>query len=366
MTRTQGLSGRPTLSDVARLAGVSTAAASKALNHRKDVSRSTHERVIAAATDLGYVGRSGIGVSPQIAFVADTFSSLYTAQVLAGACIEAAAQGIYLNTTHLEVDGDSENVPLTPTWLRSIAKTHIGLIVVTTPLSGALRSTCSRLGLPLVAVDPTTAPRDSLVTIGATNWNASMEATELLISLGHRRIAFVGGPETSVPSFERYQGYLSALKAHDVPHASNLVRWSDFCFPGGVSAGDSLLSLRPEERPTGFICASDWIALGVMDAARRRGMEIPGDISIIGFDDTEIASTSTPRMTVVRQPMRELGSTAVRAILTLQSRPDAMSPMRLATELIVRETTGSVPARVPPDSSVDSTRMAPPSNLPVG
>lgn len=333
----------PTLVDVARAAGVSVAAASKALNGREDVSDATRHRVASAAAQLGYLGRSTNSSKSSIAFVADTFASLYTTQVLAGACVEAALQGLLLTATHLEVSEDPEHAPLTPSWLHSIARTHVGLILVTTVVSRVVQTTCAKLGIPLVAVDPRNSPKDSLVTIGATNWNASMEATEYLIGLGHRKVAYVGGPESSVPSFERFQGYLSALKSQGIPHDPALVRWADFLYPSGVEAGHSLLSLPSDRRPTAIFCASDWIALGVMNAATGLGLSIPHDVSVIGFDDTEIAMTSTPKMTAVRQPMKEFGATAVRTILDMRERSVLVSPMRLTTELVVRDSTAPAP-----------------------
>lgn len=332
----------PTLKNVAHVAGVSMATASKALNGRHDVSDSTQRRVAEAAAQLGYLGTGAKAPKTSIAFIADTFSSLYTTQVLAGACAEAAHHGLLLTASHLEVTDDPAHAPLTPAWLHSIAPSHIGLILVTTPIEENLPTLCAKLGISLVAVDPRNSPKNGPVTIGATNWNAAMEATGHLIELGHQRIAYIGGPRSSVPSFERFQGYLSALKEHNITHDSNLVRWTEFLYTAGYEAARSLLSAPIEKRPTAFFCASDWLALGAMNAAGEFGLSIPRDLSIIGFDDTEIATTSSPQMTVVRQPMKEFGATAVRTLLDLSERPTRMSPMRLATRLIVRETTAPV------------------------
>lgn len=337
--------GGATLAQVATASGTSIATASKALNGRGGVSPVTRERVIEVAAKLGYTSRYSPSRELLIAMVTDTFSSLYATEVLTGACREAGLRNTRITVASLDgIRAAADDEVLSQRWLHRIAETHIGLITVTTKVSSAVTAACRRFGLTLVAIDPQEHPSNSMIEIGATNWNGARDAALHLIDLGHECIAYVGGPKGSMPSFERYQGYLSALKERGLQACDDLVRWGEFDFDTGCRAGAELLSLPRERRPTAFLCASDWIALGVIDSAARAGLSIPDSVSVVGFDDTKIASTSLPRMTTVRQPIAAMGATAVRTIIDIR-RGSSSAPMSLATELIIRESTGPAPKR---------------------
>ncbi|MBE6482962.1 MAG: LacI family transcriptional regulator [Actinomyces ruminicola] len=334
---------RVTLDDVAAAAGVSKSAASKALNNRADVSAATRERVLAASEDLGYVRPETTPVRsyPQIAMVSDDLATAYTIEVLKGAATAALNAGVALNTTYTPEPAPHEHpVPFEPEWFTLLKSTdHIGLIVLTSPLTREQHTSARRIGLPVVLIDPSGPQERGVASIGATNWNGGVDATEYLIGLGHERIALVGGPQDSVPARERHQGYLSALQMHSLPVRAELISSGPYSYDNGLRQGRRLLSLPEGQRPTAVFAASDTTALGIYEAAREAGLRIPEDFSVVGFDDAEMAGWAAPRLTTVRQPLFRMGQEAVRMIVdNHRGRPLlTTTPVRLSTRLVIRD-----------------------------
>jgi DNA-binding LacI/PurR family transcriptional regulator len=336
---------RTTLSDVARELGISKATVSKALNNREDVSLGTRLRVREKAEELGYRATQSNADFPDVAVVANTLDAMYTLQVLAGLSDECLVHGLAMAVaTTGPVEGARVH-PLSDRWLRLIAsKGYWGLILITNEVPAPLARLATELGLPLVVIDPVQTVSPDVMTIGATNWNGALAATQHLIGLGHRRIAYVQGPDGSLPSDERYEGYLSALRQAGLRRDPTLVIGDDFSFDCGLTAGRDLLSRPADRRPTAIFCGSDATALGVIESAREAGLRVPDDLSVVGFDDTFLAVSSAPRLTAVRQPMHEMGAAAIRALVSLHSGVRPSAPMRLDTQLIVRDSTA--PPRV--------------------
>ncbi|WP_461108004.1 LacI family DNA-binding transcriptional regulator [Tessaracoccus terricola] len=338
---------RVRLDDVARHAGVSRATASKAVNGRVDVSTATRARVLAAAEALGYVPTGGEQRNsyPLIALVADNLTTTYTLDILRGAATTAMAHGVALVSLYTPPNRvHHDPVPLEDQWFEMIkAQDYVGVIVVTSRLSSRQLAKVRELGIGLVSIDPANAMPPDFTSIGATNWNGGVEATQHLIEQGHTRIGFVRGTPGSVPATERLQGYLSALSMNELPHDPRLVAGEEFSHEAGVRAGLELLSLPEDVRPTGIFAANDDAALGVFQAARQLGMSVPRDVSVVGFDDTLIAGLSAPGLTTVRQPLEDMGSAAVRSLIDRRAgRPTTTGPMRLATQLVVRGSTAPV------------------------
>lgn len=335
---------KASLSDVAVRAQVSKATASKALNGKTQVSAAARERVLRAAAELGYerAPKPGGGT---IAFVADSMTATYTLEVLRGAVSSAMASGLGLLSYYTPgSDGHDRPVPLEDAWFERMHQTGcLGVVAVTSVLTSAQLAKAKALNLPVVVVDPANALPSSVVSISATNWNGGVDATTHLIELGHRRIAFIRGPLESMPSNERMQGYLSALSMHGIDADPALVRGASFMREDGVAAAGELLDLPEDERPTAFFAATDVTAMGAIEAALRRGLRVPGDISIVGFDDTFLAELSTPQLTTVHQPLEQMGATAVRQIVALAAgQPTLRGTVRLSTRLVVRGSTQAI------------------------
>ncbi|NLE98338.1 MAG: LacI family transcriptional regulator [Propionibacterium sp.] len=331
------------LADVARRAGVSKATASKALNGRPGVSAESRGKVRSAVRELGYEPPAvrAVGLR-QVAFVADNMTTTYTLEVMGGSMRAAMHAGVALTAQFTPGDGDYAGpVPLEPEWFDLVhGAGFLGVLAVTSRLDAAELAKIDELGLPIVVVDPVDQLPATMVSISATNWNGGVEATKHLVDLGHRRIAFVRGPHASMPSEERFQGYLSALQMSGIDPDPRLVAGDDFTHAAGFAVGTELLQLPANRRPTAFFAATDVSALGVHEAARQLGLRVPDDVSVVGFDDTFLAELSTPQLTTVRQPLEDMGSAALRMVLALASgQPTTPGTIRLATELVVRGST---------------------------
>ena len=218
------------------------------------------------------------------------------------------------------------------------------MIVVTGALTGAHVDALARAGLPLVVIDSMNSPGAEVTSVGSTNFAGGMTVTEHLLGLGHRRIAYIGGPLTSGCNQARFHGYRAALESAGLTADTALVANDDFSYEVGLRAGGKLLD-RPD-RPTAIVGGSDTVALGVMEAARRLDLRIPDELSVTGFDDTELATMASPPLTVIRQPLREMGRVALSSILRMATGAALDSHhVELATELVVRSTTGRPPRR---------------------
>jgi LacI family transcriptional regulator len=176
------------------------------------------------------------------------------------------------------------------------------------------------------------------ITVGATNFTGGVTAAEHLLSLGHRRIAHAGGPQSFDCSHARLAGYSSALRQAGIELDESLITHSTFSYDAGRRAARDLLDRS--DRPTAIFAASDEIALGMMEEARRRSIRIPQDLSVVGFDDTFLASRSVPPLTTVAQPLLEMGRVAARSLAQMISN-DVVSTrhIELATRLVIRDST---------------------------
>jgi LacI family transcriptional regulator len=213
--------------------------------------------------------------------------------------------------------------------------------VVDDVLAGDL-TVLSRAGLPVVVIDPLNMPRDRMTSVGATNFAGGLAATQHLLSLGHRRIAYLGGIPGSSVNQARRHGYLAAMDAERVPVLEGYLRSGNFLYQDGLTEGLELLGLP--EPPTAVFVASDESATGMLEAARSRGLRVPQDLSVVGFDDTQVARLVSPPLTTVRQPLREMGAVALRTALRLAAGETLDSHhVELATELVVRGSTGPPP-----------------------
>ena len=338
-----------TLTQVAAAAGVSKASASKALNGRKDVSEDTRRRVFDAVERLGYDRRTArpSGTRPCIALVADNLSTTYTLNILKGASTAALEADADLFISHTAVDQDAAPglVPLTDPWVqRALDRGCVGVITVTSPSDARLTQRLRAAGLAHVTIDPATPPPAGTASISATNWNGGVDATQHLVSLGHRRIAFVMGPHASVPCRERFEGYMSALRMNSIPFDAGLVDGDEFSYDNGLNVGRRLLALPPDQRPTAIFACNDVVAIGVYEAAREQSIRIPDDLSVVGFDDTDLAGWATPSLTTVRQPLVDMGARAVRTVLRIAAEGAAadQDPIQLTTQLVTRNSTARI------------------------
>lgn len=160
-------------------------------------------------------------------------------------------------------------------------------------------------------------PHLDVTSVGSTNFAGGLAAAEHLLSLGHTRIAYLGGPATASCNQARLQGFRGAMEAAGVPVPDEYVRLLDFFYEDCLAGGAAILDLP--DPPTAVFAGRDQMALGIIEAARARNLRFPEDLSIVGFDDTELARLASPPLTTVRQPLRKMGGVAVRSAQRLAS-----------------------------------------------
>jgi LacI family transcriptional regulator len=346
--------GRPTLADIAALADVSIATASKVVNGRSDVAPATRTRVLQVLEDTGYAspvartGRNGYrsraaifepGRRPQIVVMVPGIETMYSATVVHG----IIAGGLALGVDVVARMGAGAHERTSVDAGVDLPSDCVGVIAITHAAEG-LRIPEASARLPVVAIDPWKDAPSHWMTIGATNWMGSKSATDHLLTLGHRAIGWIGGPAGNEASAERLHGYRAALQSAGIGVVASRERNGNFEFEFGRAAAVELLGLR--DRPTALVAANDEIAIGAIDGALSMGLSVPRDVSVTGFDDTPQASWSTPKLTSVRQPLADMGRMAVSMILdTVRGSVPESRHVQLGTSLMVRESTA------PPRSS---------------
>jgi LacI family transcriptional regulator len=338
-------SRRPTLATVAAAAGVSVATVSKVLNGRSDVSAATRALVEQVLRQHDYVAPAPRRPVPERASIEVEFDAdlnAYSTEILQGVLTAAAEAGVAA-VVGVRPTGRRGGRDRSSAWARDLASAgRSALVAVTSELGPLEVAALRRTRLPAVVVDPLNQADSRVTSIGSTNFAGGLAATEHLLQLGHRRIAYLGGPATAVSDRARLHGYLAALHAQGLPPSPELIQHGRFRYADGRSWGRALLELqRP---PTAVFSGNDEQALGVLEAARQRGLRVPDDLSVVGFDDSPVARMVSPPLTTVRQPLREMGAVAVRTALRLAAGEGADSHrMELATELVVRASTARVP-----------------------
>jgi LacI family transcriptional regulator, galactose operon repressor len=334
---------RVTIADIAREAGVSLPTVSRVINGRNDVSPTTRRRVEDLLVLHGYRRRTSRAASggtraQLVDLVFNDLDSPWAVEILRG--VEKAARAAGVGTV---VSAIHHQAGAAQHWLAGVrARNSDGVILVTSELAPQLHAELRRVGLPTVVIDPAGVPTFDIPTIGATNWAGGRSAVGHLLSLGHRRIGIVTGPPEVLCSRARLDGYRAALESAGAEVDDRLVREGDFSHESGFVQGSALLAL--DAPPTAVFASSDQMALGVYEAARQRGLRVPDDLSVVGFDDLPQARWSPPPLTTVRQPLAEMGEAAARTLLQLirGETPD-VPRMELATRLVVRHS--SAPPR---------------------
>ena len=336
----------PTIFDVARAAGVSTGTVSRAFNENTEVSAATRARVLAAAERLGYhpnpLARGMVTrATATVGLVVPDIASPFFHELARGVEDVASANGQLVVLCNTDRRPEKER-----RYLNALRAHRVGgLILAGAPHAAPAAGDGREKGPPTVRVirhAPASGPALLLDYRAAVR-----EEVEHLLALGHRRIGYVNGPVAHGNSAERRAGYREALRRAAVSVERELVTSAPFTIEGGYDAAARLLDLP--KPPTALALANDHMALGAMQAIRARGLTVPGDVSVVGFDDFVVASLVEPRLTTVRVPMREMGARAMQLLLEEIARrrrgpEDAAheSPPAeyVPTELVIRESTG--------------------------
>jgi LacI family transcriptional regulator len=324
-----------TIKDVSRAAGVSNKTVSRVLNGERYVTAAVREKVDAAVRELGYrpnfAARAlGGGRSFQIALIYDNPSPYFAQNIQAGVMARCAEAG-YRMITQPCVAGS-------PAVLEEIAalidQAQLDGVILTAPFTEdeAVRAMLSARKLPYAMISP--AQVDAGVASASIDQvAAAQEMTAHLIAQGHRRIGFVGGSKRFATSARRLVGYRAALDAAGIGFDATLVSSGDYDFASGSKAADTLLALPIA--PTAIFASSDDMAAGVLAAAHRLGLDVPGQLSVAGFDDTDLAAVVWPPLTTIRQPVRDLAYAATDLLLSGRS-----EQVQLDFELVSRASVG--------------------------
>lgn len=344
-----------TLQDIAKALGVSRTTVSNAFNRPDQLSPELRQKVLAAASEMGYPGPNPMarmlrtGQSGAIGVVFDESLSYAFSDPVAIAFLQGVAS---------VCEQAKASLLIVPTMKSNTAKETVlqaavdGFIVYCTPDADEATARVLERKLPTVAVDRPNL--NGVPSIGIDDRQAAREAAEHLIRLNHRRLAIVSMElltdqyegtvdaqriqQATYPNVrDRLQGYHDAIQAAEL-QAPPVI---EECLNREESAFKAALRLFSQQpRPTGILAMSDRLAVGVLQAAEVLGLKVPEDVSIVGFDDIPLASQIRPRLTTIRQPLIEKGATAAKILL---SKPDRGICQTLKTELVVRESSGPAP-----------------------
>lgn len=325
---------RPTIHDVAAAAGVSVATVSKAVNGRYGISAQTSARVLDVVQRLGYESslvassmrsrRTGV-----IGILVADFEP-FSAEILkgVGSALHDSRYDLlaYSGSRRGETDGWERRS------LSRLSGTLIdGAIMVTPTVDTA------SVEIPIVAIDPHTGRAD-LPTVESDSFGGARQATQHLIELGHRRIGFLAGRPDLRSSTLREAGYRQALADAGIQHCPALTRVGLYKRETAKAPAASLLSMS--DPPTAVFAANDVSAIATVQVAAELGLEVPRDLSVVGFDDIPEASQMNPPLTTIRQPIKQMGSTAATMLISLLlGETLSQNHVRLPTGLVRRATT---------------------------
>ncbi len=331
------------IKDVARRAGVSTATVSRALSGNGRVSEGASARVLEAAKELGFVVSStasslASGRHRNIGVMVPSVARWYYSQIVDSVAAALLQAGYDLTLYNLNEDADLRESILSEFLLRRRCD---GVIPVSLELGRDELDQLLSVGKPVVGIG---GPLPGAETYSVDDYEIAALATEHLITLGHQRIAHIGGHETFQTDFRiagtRRHGYESALRSAGLQLLDSWRVTADFTIQGGLAQAKQLLG-HPYDRPTAVFCASDEMAIGAILAARELGLRVPQDVSIIGIDGHELGEALG--LTTVAQFPQEQGERTVGRLLQILQDPPTLRPVNHAarTTLIVRSSTAA-------------------------
>ncbi|MCR6687636.1 LacI family DNA-binding transcriptional regulator [Pseudoxanthomonas sp.] len=304
-----------TIHEVAALAQVSPMTVSRVINGNANVREATREQVMRAVRELGYTpnlaARSlAAAQGTRIALIYTNPSGAYLSELLVGALRGAARS----TAVQLVVDSwDGYNAEAERNAARALARSVAG-VLLPPPLceSRAVVNELLSAGVPVVAL-ASARFGDDLSHVRIDDFSASKEMTEYLIGLGHTRIGYIKGHPNQTASARRYEGFQAALAEAGIAADAGLVQQGHFTYRSGLEAAEKLLSRK--KAPTAIFASNDDMAAAAVSVAHRRGLDVPGDLSVVGYDDTSAATTVWPELTTIRQPIASMSDSAMDILL---------------------------------------------------
>ncbi len=339
-----------TIKEVAALAEVSQMTVSRVLNDQSAVRETTRKRVQAAIRELNYrpnvmarnlAGQSGLFIG----LIYRNPSYGYLSEFLLGALNACREMGHYLVVEEPIVDDSMTDLELLEQRFRS---SSIQSLIVVPPLSEnqKLIDTLEKTGISFVCIGPPLESYDG-PSIKMDEERAATEMTDYLFGLGHQSIALIKGPEDHRGSDLRFKGYKTSLANRSIPLRRDFIQTGDFTYVSGMKCAAELLAMQTP--PDVIFACNDDMAAGAIAAVHRAGLRVPEDVTIVGFDDTENASSTWPTLTTIRQPIREMARCAIEMLSQPEEELKASTnKIMLDHELIVRKSSA------PPNRKQDS------------
>lgn len=331
---------RPKLTEIAKEAGVSVSTVSKVINGRTDVGEETRLKVERILNETGYQKSLVRTVeSQQIEIVFNDFEDMWAMELLRGVTEYASPLGISVAVTELKNRKDKTS------WVQDIFERRpLGVILVFSELTSDEKTQFESRKIPFITLDPAGDPAPESYTVRADNWTGELVATRHLLALGHTRIGIITGPMHQLCAQARLDGYRAALAEAHIAEDPELIRHGLFHVEDGFQYAMDLLSLP--NRPTALITGNDLQAMGVYDAARKLGLSIPQDVSVVGFDDVSYAKHISPSLTTVSQPLADMAARAAAILLSMRDGGAPPTNTVFATNLVVRDSTSAPPKRI--------------------
>lgn len=321
---------------------------SRVINHERNVREETRKSVLEAIEKLRYspntAARSlAAGEATHIGLIYANPSAAYLSQFLVGALEAARKAGSHLVLEACESDEEAAQTDVA----QRFSAADVEGVILPPPLSESvpILTELALAGTPVVTVAMGKLYENAL-NVRIDDYKAAYEMTSYLIALGHRRIAHIKGHPEHIAAIERERGFLAATEDAGLPREDTPIAQGLFHFRSGLDAAEELLDRSPA--PTAIFAANDDMAAAAVSVAHRRGLDIPGDLSITGFDDTDKATTVWPELTTVRQPVSAMAAAALELLLSdLRSRRRGLPPVPaervLDHEMVVRESSGPPP-----------------------
>lgn len=335
-----------TIAEVAELAGVSPMTISRVVNGQGKVRDATRERVLRAIQALNYtpnLAASSLAAAQhlRIALVYTNPSGAYLRELLVGLLRVASGTAIQLVIDYWdELDADAERKAA-----RALAKRVDG-VILPPPLceSKAAVTEVVRAGVPVVAI-ASGHFSDDISCVRIDDFRAGKEIAEHLIEHGHTRIACIKGRADLSATTKRFQGFKAALDEAGIPLDAALVQQGDYTYRSGLKATEKLLALR--RPPSAIFASNDDMAAAAISVAHRRGLDVPRDLSVVGFDDSSAATTVWPELTTIHQPIASMANAAidmlVRGIRRNDSTTRVLTDHVVAHRLIARDSVARPP-----------------------
>ena len=328
----------PSLTDVARKAGVSIATVSRVINDSDKVTKQTRDKIQRIMTELGYVPnrvarrlRQKGGRRHLLGLILPDIQNPFNAEIARG--IEDVAYANQFAVLLCNSDEDLEKESFYIDVMR--AESVDGVILPPIQESDAAVLKLIERGMPVVVVDRALKSTD-VDTVEIDNFLGAYEAVQHLIKIGHKRIAFIGGPVNISTSRERRRGYQEAHQNANIPVDPSLMLAGNYKQDSGRELTNKLLELSSP--PTALFVTNGPMAMGALEVVHRRNLTVPGDLAIIGFDDLPWAEALDPPLTVVRQPAYEVGKAAAEMLLNRLGNPYLpVARLRLRPQLILRK-----------------------------